>query len=186
MRDEAHRFIHRKFCGRSLTRAGGQWSISAGHTSSCTQLKERGGLSLLEVVLALAILLVSLVALGELVRLGLRNSQQAYDLSRAQLICESKLSEITAGLVPLEPVADVPLGSETLQPDLADWTYTLEIEPTNVPGLLAARLTVTNAAASTDPVSFTLTRWVRDPVLMESLQAEAALLEAATAEEATP
>ena len=64
--------------------------------------RRRGGFSLLEVILALAILVAALAVLGELVRSGVRNAQMARDLSRAQVLCESKLGEVFAGAIPAE------------------------------------------------------------------------------------
>ena len=54
----------------------------------------RGGFSLLEVILALAILIGILAVLSELVGLGVRNARVARAMTQAQLLCESKLAEI--------------------------------------------------------------------------------------------
>ncbi len=59
--------------------------------------------SLLEVVLALAILVGAIAVTGELVRLGTLSAASARDLTQAQLICESKLAEITSGITPPRP-----------------------------------------------------------------------------------
>ena len=57
------------------------------------------GLSLLEVMLALAILGGALAVIGELTRLGARSAETARDLTRAQRYCENKMAEVSAGLV---------------------------------------------------------------------------------------
>ena len=62
------------------------------------------GFSILEVILALAILGGSIAVLGELASRGLHNAQVAADLAHAQLLCESKLAEITAGITFPDPV----------------------------------------------------------------------------------
>src|SRR5687767_7391349 len=54
----------------------------------------RAAFSLLEVILALTILVGAIVVLGELVRLGTMTAAGARDLTQAQLLCESKMSEI--------------------------------------------------------------------------------------------
>ena len=51
--------------------------------------RARRGLSLLEVILAIAILGLSIVALGQLVRLGSQASVDAQNLNQAQVLCES-------------------------------------------------------------------------------------------------
>ena len=69
------------------------------------------GFSLLEVILALGILVGAMAVLGELARHGLDSARIARDSAMAQLLCESKLSEITAGLIRPEPVSNVPFGT---------------------------------------------------------------------------
>ncbi len=55
------------------------------------------GFSLLEVVLALAILAGALAALGEVMRLGDENASAAADETRAEMLAESVMSEILVG-----------------------------------------------------------------------------------------
>ena len=55
--------------------------------------------SLLEVILALAILAGAVAVFSELSRGALENAGTARDLARAELLCESKLAEIAAGLI---------------------------------------------------------------------------------------
>ena len=61
----------------------------------------RKGLTLLEVLLALAILGGALAVIGELSRIAARNAEQARDLSTAQRLCENKMAEIAAEIVRL-------------------------------------------------------------------------------------
>lgn len=133
------------------------------------------GFSLLEVVLALAILTASVAVVGELIRSGLRNAQVARDLSQAALIGESIVQQIESGQLPSQssgasPVKDVP-----------GWVYS--IEPSNAPasasagggnssGLLNLRVTVEQSRDEhARPVKFTLIRWLRDPSLVMAQQA---------------
>jgi prepilin-type N-terminal cleavage/methylation domain-containing protein len=60
--------------------------------------RRNAGLSLLEVILAIAILGGCIAVIGELVRLGARQAEEARELTTAQLLCESKLEEIAAGV----------------------------------------------------------------------------------------
>jgi len=69
----------------------------------------RTGFSLMEVILATAILLGSVVVLSELAGMGRRQSLRGRDLAEAQQLCETTLHEILTGLRPPEPVEQEPL-----------------------------------------------------------------------------
>ena len=57
----------------------------------------RSGFSLLEVIMATAILLGCLIVLGDLAAVGRRHARDAEDLTTAQWLCQTKLNEILAG-----------------------------------------------------------------------------------------
>ena len=116
----------------------------------------RAGFSLLEVLLAMSILLGSIIVLGELARQGRRNATAARDLTRAQLICQSKLNEIIIGVAPLEPVSQVEVE------EAPGWLYSVELEPVDLPELDSLKVTVVqDLPGRKEPVEFSLTRWVR-------------------------
>src|SRR5688572_12385664 len=118
----------------------------------------RRAFSLLEVVLAMAILVGAIAVLGELVRLGTLSAASARDLTQAQLICESKLAEITSGITPPDVVSYVPYEVDP------EWLYSVDIASVDVPGLVMLRVTVAqNLAKSQRPVEFSLTRLIQDP-----------------------
>jgi type II secretion system protein I len=127
----------------------------------------KAGFSLLEVILALAILAGSIAVLGESSRLALKNAEVARDLARAQLLCESKMAEVTSGLTPAQQVSNSPFDATmtgSLDPNEPGWLYSIETQTTNQTGLIAVRVTVTrNLAATKHPVSFALVRWMPDP-----------------------
>jgi hypothetical protein len=112
-------------------------------------------------MLALAILGLALAAIGELMRIGLRNAEKARDLTTAQILCETKVAEIVTGLIPAVSVSAAPIvdaGSGN------DWQYTIETQPVGQPGLLAVRVTVQqNPEYASRPASFALVRWMIDP-----------------------
>ena len=121
------------------------------------------GFSLLEVVLALAILAGAVTVLGEVARSGMESARIARDLTAAQLLCESTLAEITAGATLPEPVYGVPYETVT-DPAEADWLYSIEVEPVDVDGLVAVRVTVVqDLPVEKRPVEFSLVRWIVDP-----------------------
>lgn len=125
-------------------------------------IRRRRGFSLLEVVLALAILVGAIAVLGELVRLGLDNAAAARDLTQAQLLCETKLAEITAGIVDPQSIQGAAFSPE-IDPE-REWVYSVTLSSLDLQGLIAATVTVTeNVPAGQTPLEFSLVRWLRDP-----------------------
>jgi len=121
---------------------------------------------LLEVILALAILAGALAILGEVSRLALQNASAARDLARAQLLAESKLAEILAGITSPDPVENTPFDSSgnSLDPSEPAWLYSISSESTDEEGLISVRVTVTrDIPAGQHPVKFSLVRWLPDP-----------------------
>jgi prepilin-type N-terminal cleavage/methylation domain-containing protein len=120
----------------------------------------RRGFSLLEVVLAAAILAGAIVVLGEAARHAMRNAEAARDLASAQLLCESRLAEIVSGVLPAESVQNVPIPTG-LDPTEPAWVYSVEVEQLDVEGLTAVRVTVArDLPAEKQPLQFSLVRWM--------------------------
>ena len=124
----------------------------------------RTGFSLMEILLATSILLGSLIVLGQLAAVGRMHAEDAEGLTTAQLICQTKLNEILAGLEPIRSVESEPLA------DAPGWVYSVEIESVDRLGLASLRVTVCEDAAEWDDATqdrrkerFALTRWIRDP-----------------------
>ena len=138
----------------------------------------RAGLSLIEVILALAILGGSMVMLGHLVRLGAGHAVDAQNISTAYLHCQSILGQVAGQALPATAVQNTPV---PLDPE---WVYSIDVQGLDLEALISVRVTVTSAT-DTSPyaTSATLTRWMIDPVWMEQREAEAAAA-AAEAEEA--
>jgi prepilin-type N-terminal cleavage/methylation domain-containing protein len=132
----------------------------------------RAGFSLLEVILSLAILAGALTSIGFLVEIGMRHSQIAQAQTEAQLLCEAKMAEITAGVVTVEPLFQVSLagaveadGEQAGLNEQSDWVYSVELAAVEGPvGLLSVRVTVEQDPAQfARPVGFSLVRWMPDP-----------------------
>ena len=118
------------------------------------------GFSLLEVILALAILTGAIAVLGEIARSALRNAQAARDVTRAQLLCEGILNEIAAGLIPCDPVYDAPCAQLFDERDRG-WLYSIENMALDEDGLIAVQVTVRQDLPAThQPVQVTLVRWM--------------------------
>jgi prepilin-type N-terminal cleavage/methylation domain-containing protein len=118
---------------------------------------DRRGLSLLEVILALAILALCLSAIGELIRIGTISAANAEDYTEAQILAESKLSEIMSGAITPDPVTRVPFINSP------DWVYSIELAATEEPEVMAMRVTVETHLDRARPLAYSLYRWIPDP-----------------------
>ncbi len=73
------------------------------------ELNRRAGFSLLEVIIATAILMGSAVVLSRLAGMGREQANKAARYTTAQQICEQTLHEVLLGLRSVEPVEKIPL-----------------------------------------------------------------------------
>lgn len=140
--------------------------------------QSRGGFSLLEILLALAILGGSLAVLSQIAETGTSAAREARDLSVARLLCQSKLSETlldaTSGISP-QTIIDAPLEAFD-SGSLTTFNYSVEVQPGQLDGLLNVRVTVTavNPSGGSPLATYALTRWMIDPLLgLEAAEAEA-------------
>lgn len=117
----------------------------------------RRGLSLVEVVLAMAILAASMVTLSQLVNLGLRSAGEARDLTRGQLLAETVMSEIAAGITPADSVQQVALDMEP------GWLVSIDVAPAMQNGILQVVVITERDTESENAARFELSRWIRDP-----------------------
>ncbi len=124
------------------------------------------GFSLLEVLVAVAVLAASAVLLAQIASFSRQNIEKLRHRTQAQLLCQSKLSEIVCGAQPLEAVSRQEFA------DLPGWYFSVEVTPLETEGLVAVIVTTWLEAgtAGTDPgmarpalAEFTLMRWIRDP-----------------------
>lgn len=118
------------------------------------------GFSLLEVVLALAILAGALAALGEVMRLGDENASAAADESRAEMLAESVMSEILVGARMVANVNGAVLPLEDDPP----WAVSIELQPTEFQELVAVRVSVAQQLPpEQQPARCDLVRWLPNP-----------------------
>ena len=149
-----------------------QQQTSSRRSNLIHRFASRRGLSLLEVILALAILGGALAVLGSIVRVGTRSARHARGRVSAGLHCKSIMAEITAGIIPVEPMQP---GALSVPDPEYDWMYSIDVEPTEMEGMLAVRVDVIeNKPLTASPISTFLVRWVLDP----SFLAEAAAADA--------
>src|SRR5262245_59413652 len=117
----------------------------------------RRGLSLLEVLVALAIFLMSLVALTHLVGSSSRMAAEASSRSRAAHLCRSKLNEFAAGAVPMEGASDSAFEDEP------DYRWSAEVGEGSAQGLFHVTVTVRYRPDDPYPIEVSLSRMMLDP-----------------------
>ena len=123
--------------------------------------RTRPGMSLMEVILALAIMLLALVAIARLVDVGLDRSLDARFQTRATLLAESKLAEVEAGAVPIQGGS-----AGTFEHD-PDWDWSTESLPYGPPDLYQVTVRVTRTATGR-PFEVSLTQLIIDPAALGS------------------
>jgi len=116
------------------------------------------GFTLLEVILALAILAGAVAAIGELVRIGLHNADVARQLTRAEMLCESISDQVAAGAIAATSTSGVQCDDDPR------FLYSIAVDQANQSSLLTVQVTVVrDLPAEQHPVPFKITRWMVDP-----------------------
>jgi len=119
----------------------------------------RRGITLYEVVIALVIFSGAMAAISEGISTGVRAALQSRIQSQAILLCQSKMGEVIAGVVPHTSVGE----SAFTEPQLEGWKWGLSVKPGPHTGLLLVEVDVTyRLAANSVDASFSLERLVRD------------------------
>lgn len=123
--------------------------------------------TLYEVVLAIAILLGAMTVMSKLIATGSRASMRAQLQTQAMLLCQSKLSEVIAGVEPLVSVQGAPFDSTA-----PGWIWSLDVAPGPRENLLALHVHVVLPGKGPTPRARTsLVRWLRDPrVFQEAVE----------------
>ena len=143
----------------------------------------RSGFSLLEMLLALAILGGSLAVLSQIAQTGTDAAREARDLSLARMLCQAKLSEVL--LQNTTPVTITSAQAESFDSSsTTQFMYSVEVQPGPLEGLLAIRVGVeaVNPDGGAPLATYALTRWMIDPALgleEAEMEEEAAKEEAA-------
>jgi len=117
------------------------------------------GFTLLEVILALAILAGSVAILGQVMRLASRNAADAHAETRAQILAATKMDEILSGMVPQEEAVREPLDVEDTMP----WLYSVTLTDTEFEGVTAIEVLVEQELEKQfHPTRYRLIRWMAD------------------------
>ena len=153
--------------------------MRSGNRHPIRSVSSRTGMTLYEVVLSLTLFLGAMLAISQIISIGSRAAIQSRLQTQAILRCESKLSEILAGVEPMESVSNAQFEEET-----ANWVWSLEIGPGPHEVLLDLTVSVSHISQDGNPDStFSLRRFVRDPQLFVDAAEAAAEVEAEAAAE---
>lgn len=106
-------------------------------TTTPAARRSRPGLSLLEVMVSLAILLISLVGIGRLIDFGADRGLEARLHSLGTRLAVAKLAEAEAGAIPLDSPS-----SGTFDTD-PDWSWSVDTSPEDAPNVYEVTVKVT-------------------------------------------
>jgi type II secretion system protein I len=118
------------------------------------------GFTLLEVILALAILAGALATLGEIMRLAEQNAGFAREETTAELLASSIMDELLAGTRDVAMVTKQQFEYPMTDP----WLYSIIIEQTNVQEVMRVGVRVELGIASQlEPPHYEVYRWILSP-----------------------
>lgn len=113
--------------------------------------------TLLEVILALAILAGSIAVLGEVMSIASRSAAEAQAEAQAQMLASSVMDEMLAGVTELTNLARQPLPSDAAIP----WVCTVILGDTDLVGLMSVEVVVEqDVEEQFHPVKYRLLRWL--------------------------
>jgi|GEM_PF-2054252 len=118
---------------------------------------QRRGITLLEVLLAVAIFLFSLAAVSQLINVG---GQRAEDIrGREEQLCQSKLDEVACGALQVQPGSS----QEGDFDEAPGWHWSVKCQPNNIPSLWNVTVTVTRKQPDGTKTEAILTKMVFNP-----------------------
>jgi general secretion pathway protein I len=130
--------------------------------------RRRPGLTLTEVLVALAIFLLAIVAVGALISQSSDNAARVNDRSRAARVCQSKMAEFQCGSLPLESVDEQPVDDDDTG---LLWSATVDSAPSGLTNLYQVQVTVSRETPDGGKTTLcTLTKLVLDPSAFGSAQ----------------
>ncbi len=127
----------------------------------------RSGLTLIEVLVALAIFLLSYVAIIRLISLGEDQALEIRWQSEGTRLAQSKMAEVVAGVIPLLSQSDQPFDNT----GSSAWNWSMSCEQETIPNLWQAEVTVSRDRPDGSLFEVTLSRLVIDPTTRGNLAA---------------
>jgi general secretion pathway protein I len=134
----------------------------------------RHGLSLLEILVALAIFLFSIVALHQALNLGTNSAIEMQQLVQAAQLAQSKMAELYVGAVPLQSQGDTPFDEDP------DFTWSVDAQQNTVQNLWNVTVTVTRTRGDGSKTETKLSQMIMDPSLRGTSYDAAATAAAST------
>lgn len=130
----------------------------------------RQAFTLLEIVLALALLAGALAALGEVLRMARESAEAAANDTQAQLLASSVMAELLSGARQAVEEQNALFDLDVDPP----WQYSIFITPTQYSELVLVEVQIQQRLpAEKQPTAVRLQRWVLNPDLVEQLTAAA-------------
>ena len=126
----------------------------------------RRGLSLLEVLIALAVFLIAYVGVWQLMNLSSDQAVELTNRNRATQLAQSKLDEVLSGALALQSQGDTGFEDEYNAPG---FTYQIDVADGAVSSLHLVTVTVTRETA-TSTVKVQVSQMVLDPAQAGSTQ----------------
>lgn len=121
----------------------------------------RPGMSLVEVMLALTIMLFAIAAIGSLIDIGISHGNDARAQVRGTRLAQSKMAEVEAGVVALDGES-----SGEFDGDDAGWQFTVTPEAAGPPNLYTVTVRVSRGTGKTTEI--VLKQMVFDPTMTGS------------------
>ena len=119
----------------------------------------RDGMTLLEVLVSLAIFLLSLVAIGRLISLSSERAREVQLQGEAMLLCQSKMAEFVAGVEQLSSQSDVAFAEDPT----STWVWSADCNQGQVANLWTVQVRVSKQRADGSHVEVSLSQMVLDP-----------------------
>ena len=123
------------------------------------------GLSLIEVLLALGIFIMALVAIARLVDMGTDRELESQLLIRGSRLAQSKMGEVVSGFIPISQASSAS-GNFDVE---SEWSYSVASVPQTATNLYLVTVTVTRDNRG-QPFKFEIAQYVIDPLMMGSAQ----------------
>lgn len=121
------------------------------------------GFTLLEVILAIAILALSLAAIGEVVRSAYSNVSVASEGLEARIVAQTVIDQIKCGVIEIVDAGPTQLNESEA---LGDWVVQIIVEPTAVEELVQVRVLVGRTLEVDERPACELVRWFQNPDLV--------------------
>ncbi len=129
-----------------------------------TMRTPRPGLSLMEVMVAVAIFLLAIGGITQLVSMAGDRALEVQMMNQASRLCQSKFAQVQSGEIPLTAQSDTPFDEDP------DYQWSLTVEQSTVPNLWTVSVKVSRERPSGAPIESTLSQMLVDPSVIGSSQ----------------